>query len=414
MEEHDAWFREELVRRFVRYARIETTSDRNGGSTPSTRGQWDLIRLLEAELTELGVPSVSVDERGYVIARIPGTVAAGTDCPSIGLMAHVDTAADVSAKDVNPVVRDAYDGAPIALGEGLVLDPEEYPLLRRYRGETIITTDGRTLLGADDKAGVAEIMTAVAYLMRHPDHPHGPLEIIFTPDEETGHGMDHFPVDQLQSVACYTLDGGEEGVVEAECFTAYRVDVVLTGSVIHLGTARGKLRNAVTMAGRFIDLLPQNESPEATDEAYGYYCPVAVQGDLERASIEILLRDFERAEIDRRIGALESIGKAVEALFPGSSVSLSATKQYTNMRDAFSRHPEVVENLAKAVRAAGVEPEMRRIRGGTDGARLSETGVPTPNVFTGGQNYHSRLEWIAVPAMVRACHTILHLVRHWT
>jgi tripeptide aminopeptidase len=403
--------RGELLERFVRYVKIETTSDRHAETIPSTPCQWDLANLLVEELRALGIAEILFDEHGYIIARVPGSGA--PEAPSIGLIAHYDTASDEPGKDVNPVLIERYDGKPIRLGEGRVLDPERFPELLEYEGRAIITTDGHTLLGGDDKAGVAEIMTALSYLLAHPEIPRAPLEIVFTPDEETGHGMDRFPLEQLRSTFCYTFDGDGEGVIETECFYAHKAEVKIAGKVIHIGEARGKLANAVSMAGAFISMLPRSESPEATDGRYGYYCPIETKADLGNAWIEIYLRDFEADEIERRIETLRRIAKTVESMFPGGTVEVRTEKQYINMRDAYRDRPEGIEFLEEAIRRTGIEPIRKIIRGGTDGARLAEKGVPTPNVFNGTHNMHSRLEWVAVPAMERAVGVIVNLARLW-
>ncbi len=362
----------------------------------------------------MGVEDVTLNDECYVVARLPSNLKGGAAPPIFGFMAHVDTAPDLTGKDVHPQVVERYDGGPIRLNDQYTLDPARYPTLLQYRGETIVTTDGTTLLGADDKAGVAEIMTAVAFLQAHPEIPHGQIEIYFTPDEEIGRGMDRFPSDIARSEFCYTLDGDEEGSVEAECFTAYKVEVDFHGMVIHLGDARGKLANAVTMAANFISMLPRSESPEATDGRFGYYCPLEIRGELDHAWLEVYLRDFERTEIERRIAFLESLGKSIEGAFPGSRVEVRAEKQYLNMRDALQKRPEVIEYLLEAIRKTGVEPKMKAIRGGTDGARFTEMGIPTPNVFAGGHNFHSRFEWVPLPAMVRASETVINLAQLWT
>ena len=406
--------RKELLERFIRYAKIETTSDRHGTVIPSTPGQLDLAKILLDELGSFGIGDIHFDEHGYIIARFPGNVEPGEEPPILGFMAHMDTSSDESGKDVNPQLIVKYDGKPVRLGEGYVLDPEKYPDLKCYIGESIITTDGKTLLGGDDKAGLAEIMTAVSYLRAHPEIPRGTIELIFTPDEETGHGMDKFPIDAMEAGYCFTIDGDGEGIIETECFYGYKADIRITGQVIHLGAARGKLSNAVTMAANFISMLPRSESPEATDGRYGFYCPLEMKGDPAQAWIEVYLRDFEYEQIERRIRALEKIAAAVEAQFPGGKVTVNVEKQYINMRDAYKDSPEIIGILEDAIKETGIASEKRIIRGGTDGARLAEKGIPTPNVFNGTHNMHSRLEWLAVPAMERAVGTIVNLVRLWT
>ena len=404
--------KEEILKRFVRYAEITTTSDRSKEVIPSTECQWDLLKMLEAELRELGIKDIDLNENGYLIARL----GANTDreIPAIGFMAHVDTSSDVSGTDVKPRIHENYDGKPIALENGIVIDPAEDADLGRYKGDTIITSDGTTLLGADDKAGVAEIMEAVRYFIENPEIEHGPVEIIFTPDEETGKGMDLFPREKLKSTFCYTLDGGEEGEVDSECFNAYGVKVEFTGKVIHLGSARGELVNAVTMVSSFVSMLPQNESPEATDERYGYYCPLEMKAELGYGEVELFLRDFDLKEIERRIEAVKVIAAAVEARFPGGKVEVKPFKQYLNMKEHMDKVPEGMEYLLKAAKAAGVTTKLEIIRGGTDGARLCEMGIPTPNIYTGGHNFHSCREWAVLSTMEKSCLTVINLVKLWS
>jgi len=407
------WAEERLLKRFDRYVRVETTSNRNADKVPSTEAQWELLRLLEGELRELGVGDVELDENGYLIARLPANAGTFAATPAIGFMAHVDTAAEAPGSNVRPQIRENYDGSIIVLKDGITIDPAEFPELRDRIGDTIITSDGTTLLGADDKAGVAEIITAVEWLSQNPDTGRGEIEIIFTPDEETGKGMDCFPINKLHSKYCYTFDGDVEGAIEAECFHGYMAVVHIRGVSIHPGKGRGKLMNAVTMASAFVSMLPRNESPEATDGRYGFYCPLEINGSIGRAEIRLLLRDFEYPEIERRSVALRKIAAAVEADFPGSSVEVEIKKQYENMRDHLDREPRALEFLRGAVRLAGMDPVEKEIRGGTDGARLAEMGIPTPNVFTGGANYHSVREWASLQVMRKATETLLNIIRLW-
>jgi tripeptide aminopeptidase len=313
-----------------------------------------------------------------------------------------------------PQLHKKYDGKKIKLTDQLILDPEEDEDLLLYIGQTVITTDGSTLLGADDKAGVAEIMTAASLIMANDDIKHGEIELIFTPDEETGHGMDRFPKEKLHSKACYTMDGGREGELEDECYYAYGANITFDGIVIHPGSARGKLVNAVTMASAFVSMLPRNESPEATDEKYGNFWANNISGTLEHAEISVYVRSFDGNDIQRRIKALESFASAIEAGFPGGKVTVEVKKQYVNMNEKLDEFPKVMENVEKAFQLAEVEPYKVVIRGGTDGSRLTEMGIPTPNIFNGGHNFHSRKEWIGLPAMVKATSVILHLVQVWT
>jgi tripeptide aminopeptidase len=332
---------------------------------------------------------------------------------AVGFLAHLDTANDVSGKDVKPQLVESYDGGIIKLGEGLALDPAADAGLAAHKGKAIIHADGTTLLGADDKAGIAEIMGAVEYLVSHPEITHGPLEFIFTPDEETGKGLPEFPLELIQSKVCYTMDGGPIGGIEAECFNAWKAEIGFKGKVIHIGAARGVLANAVLMAASFACLLPRSESPEATDGYYGYYCPMEIKGDLENASLEVLLRDFESEGMERRLAALDAFAKTVEAQFPGGKVAVNTKEQYINMKKKIDENAESMQRLEAALGNLGIAYHLKPIRGGTDGSRLTELGIPTPNIFTGGRNYHSRLEWVSVPEMAAACMTLIELIRLW-
>jgi len=406
----DDVFRKLTVPRFMRYVRFWTTSDRSNEETPSTPGQWDLAKALAEEIRGMGIKDVTLTDHCYVIARLPASPGKEAALP-LGFLAHMDTSGEVSGKDVNPLLIENYDGKPIALSGGLSLDPAEDPGLAAQKGRALIHTDGSTLLGADDKAGIAIIMGAVEYLLAHTEIPHGPLEIIFTPDEETGKGLPEFPMKDIKAKACYTLDGGAIGELEWECFNAWAAEIHFTGVPRHLGAARGNLVNAVTMASVYAAMLPRNESPEATDGYYGYYCPLRILGDLENANLEVFIRDFDSAEGERKLAALETFAKATEAQFPGGKVQLSSKSQYRNMKEKISARPEVVEKLRQAFINAGVEIEEKPIRGGTDGSRLTEWGIPTPNIFTGGRNYHSRLEWLSVTEMISSCRLVTELIK---
>lgn len=405
-----AWFENDLVARFVRYARIYTTSDDNSPSKPSTARQWDLLNLLEAELKALGLET-AVDAKGYVIGKLPASP--GVKGPAVAYLAHVDTSPDSPGDGVKPLIHRNYNGQPLALPAGPVLDPAECPTLLRYRGQTIITSDGSTLLGADDKAGIAEIMTALAFLQAHPDWKHGPLEVVFTSDEEVGRGTEGFPFDKLSARYAYTLDGSEEGSLEAECYNAWKTVAEFTGRSIHPGSARGLLVNAASMAAAFINLIPRSESPEATDGRFGCLWVSDMKGAVETASVDIRIRDFDDAQVKRRLAMLDSFALAVEAAFPGGKVKLTHSLQYLNMKPKLDEHPRLITHLEEAIRRTGLTPWSNSIRGGTDGARLTELGLPTPNIFTGGMNYHSRTEWVAVPAMANASRVILHLSQLW-
>jgi tripeptide aminopeptidase len=413
-EKDKAWIERRVLERFLRYVCIDTTSDGHSKSSPTTPGQLELANVLVEELGQLSLPGVELDEAGFVFAHVESNLKdSAAQPPEIGFIAHLDTSDAAPGKNVDPRIHEKYHGKVIELEDGVVLDPEEYPDLSKYTGQTIITSDGTTLLGADDKAGLAEIMTAVEYLIEHPEVPHGRIGICFTPDEEQGLSMQRFPIEKISAKYCYTFDGGEEGTIEAECFEGYRADLRFHGRSIHTGVARGKLVNAIEMAASFLNLLPGAESPQATDGRYGFYFPLEISGGIEETTLEIYLRDFEETEVRRRAAALESMARAVEAAFPRGKVEIKVEKQYANLRPFLEGVPEVLIHLERAIRDTGIEPEYKIIRGGTDGARLSELGVPTPNVFTGGHNYHSRQEWAALPAMVRAVNTAVNLCRLW-
>ncbi|MDR2516838.1 MAG: peptidase T [Spirochaetaceae bacterium] len=401
-----------IVPRFLAYVRVCTTSDSRSETTPTSEGQWDLARMLEEELKRLGAAEVTLTGACYVIARIPASVGK-EGAPVIGFMAHLDTSPDAPGADVQPVLVRNYDGRRIALDAGIALDPALDADLAAQTGRDIIHTSGATLLGADDKAGIAEIMGAVEFLLLHPEISHGPLEIIFTPDEETGKGLPQFPVSRLRAETCYTLDGGPEGELEIECFNAYGVDVHFQGKVIHPGTARGIMLNAALMSSVYAAMLPRSESPEATDGYYGYYCLTRIQGNHEEALAEFILRDFSRDGIDRRLAAMDAFARAVEAQFPGGTVTVTAKPQYFNMREKIETRPAALEKLKTAAERVGINFLLKPIRGGTDGSRLTELGIPTPNIFTGGRNFHSRSEWISVPEMTAACRLIIELAREW-
>jgi tripeptide aminopeptidase len=414
MTSTDPWVEEHLLARFLRYVRIDTGSTRHATTSPSSPGQLELARLLVEELQDLGLKAIELNEQGFLVARLPSNLPTGApEPPEIGLMAHLDTSDAAPSSNVTPRLHAPYDGETIRLRDGVLLDPAEYPELARYRGRTIVTSDGTTLLGADDKAGLAEIMTALEVLVRHPEIRRGPLSVYFTPDEEQGGSMERFPIEKVTARYCYTFDGGEEGTIEAECFEGYKAEILFHGKSIHTGVARGKLANAIEIAAKFLCMLPGAESPQATDGRFGFYFPLEISGTIERAALEMYIRDFEEEEVLRRIDALKTIGTAVEAAFPRGRVEVKSRKQYANMRRFLQEAPEVVGYLEEAIRRTGLEPAHRIIRGGTDGARLSELGIPTPNVFTGGHNYHSRQEWAAVPAMVRAVQTAVNLCALW-
>ncbi len=404
-----------LLERFVSYAKTWTTSNlakADEGIMPSTDRQADFARILKKELISIGITDVTITEHAYVCARLPASKGC-EKAPVIGFLAHMDTAEEVSGENVNPNIIKNYDGSTLNIGNGIILDPEKDEALAQAKGETVITTDGRTLLGADDKAGIAEIMTAMEALITDTSAKHGTIEIIFSPDEETGHGMDYVPTDWLTAKQCYTLDGGHAGELETECFTAYKCDVNFTGVACHTGTARGVMANAITMASRFVSMLPQNESPEATDGYYGFYAPMDMTASIENAHVLLYLRDFTMEKMQRRLDTVDALAKAVEATFNGGKVEVIHTRQYLNMKEELDKLPAVVDKLVQAAKLAGTEPVFCPIRGGTDGSRLTEMGIPTPNIFTGGHNFHSRSEWVSLEQMTIATKLVIELAKLW-
>lgn len=405
-------FKEEVLERFLRYTVIDTMSDESVADKkhPSTEGQWDLLWLLEKELRGMGLTDVELDGHGYLLARVPATDK-GLD--AIAFSSHVDTADDVEGNHVHPVVND-YKGGDIVLKNGLVLEVSKNPDLEQYKGSKIITSEGDTLLGCDDKGGISEIMTAVSYLAKHPEIRHGEIEILFSPDEETGFGMDFFDAKRLHSKAFYTVDGGERYSVELECFNAATVKVHFSGVSFHLGAARGRMVNALTMAASFISALPQAESPEATDGRYGYYCAQQASGNATNMDVTLYLRDFDYDNLLRRIEVLKSLGSAIEALYIGGKVTVDAKISYLNMGEEAKKSPKAVDAIFAAGKALGQPLEKQIIRGGTDGSRIAQMAqIPCPNLYTGGYNYHSRYEWAALDAMNDSVALIIGIIRQW-
>ena len=403
-----------LKDRFLKYVQVWSESDSkmaDEGIMPSAERERDMAALLKAELEQLGLEAVQADENCYVYGRLPASPGCG-DVPAICLMAHIDTVDEVSGKDVKPLVHENYRGGPIVLPAGITLDPEVDAHLAQAgeQGDTIISSDGSTLLGADDKAGVAEIMTAVEFLLRNPTVKHGTIEVMFSPDEETGHGMDRVPKQLLQSRQCYTVDGGHEGELEIECFNAFKSDVRFTGKSKHTGDARPDMVNAVEMAASFVANLPHGELPETTDGHQGFFAPMEISGSIESAQVSLLLRDFRMDGMERRKKLVDTLAETTAMLF-GGQAEVVHTQQYLNMKDVLDRNPQVVEKLVQAYRAAGLEPEFKPIRGGTDGSRLTEMGIPTPNIFTGGHSYHSRSEWASLKQMAWATEVLIQLAK---
>lgn len=403
-----------LLDRLLTYVAVDTMSDPHiTDRRPTTPGQTELLQMLHQELISMGVADISFDPKGYLVARIPGNLPKGKQAPTIGFMAHVDVADDVMGNGVKPRVIDSYDGKDIRLNETYSILVEENKELLDYIGETLVVTDGNTLLGGDDKAGVAILMTLANRLVTSDSLLHGDVELVFTSDEETGGGMDAFDVGMLKSRCCYTVDGNRRGEIEAECFNAATVHVDFTGVPYHLGAARGRMVNSVSMAVSFIASLPRNESPEATDGRYGYYCADEIQGTSAHTHVTVYVRDFELDGLERRIETLKSLSGTTEKLFPGGKVEVSSKISYQNMYEAIKKDPLIMDAILQAGKKMGIDLEEKIIRGGTDGARLAQMGIPAPNLYTGSHNLHSRFEWVALPAMEEAQQLVEHIVAYW-
>lgn len=403
------------LERFLRYVRFDTRSDEHSSTFPSTAGQLVLLGQLVAELQSLGLEDAAMDEYGYVMATVPAT-AARADLPAIGFIAHVDTSPEMPGDGVRPIVHERYDGRDLVLPDdpALALRASDDPALRLQIGNDIVTASGRTLLGGDDKAGVAAIMAAVEYLMSHPEIEHGPVRIAFTPDEEIGRGAIHFDVRRFGAICAYTLDGGGLGELEFESFSADAITATFKGFNTHPGYAKGRMVNAIRVASDFIARLPRDKaSPETTDGYEGYLHPYQMQASVDRTSVKVLVRDFVTAALEEKEALVERLAREVAAAHPGASVEIAVEESYRNMREVLERHPQVVEYARVAIRRAGLEPIERPIRGGTDGSRLSFMGLPTPNLFAGEHNFHSRLEWVSAQDMDKAVEVIVRLCEVW-
>jgi len=402
-----------VLDRFLRYVVIDTQSDPASSTQPTTEKQKDLGRVLVAELLEIGLSDAHLDEHGYVYATIP----ANTDkkVPVICFCSHMDTAPDFTGKNVKPQMVKNYAGGDIQLpgDPSRVIRVSEHPQLKNQIGNDIITTDGTTLLGADDKAGLAEIMAAAKILVDDPEIKHGMIKILFTPDEEVGRGVNTVDLKKLGADYAYTMDGETAGHIEDETFSADSVDIVIAGVAIHPGFAKNRMENSIKIAGAIIDRLPKDIAPETTEGKQGFIHPTGVAGSMEKAAISLIIRDFTDEGLTEKETMLEAIVKDVMKSYPGSAYRFEVKEQYRNMKVVLDRHPEIVENAVEAVRRAGVTPVRGSIRGGTDGSRLSFMGLPCPNIFAGGHAFHSPLEWISRQDMEKAVGTIVELAKIW-
>ena len=398
---------EKILERFLRYVSVDTQSDEESESQPSASKELDLLSMLRDELLAMGVEA-TLDEYGYVMASIPGNVPG----PAIGFIAHVDTAPDASGKDVKPQIISNYDGGEIPLNgvPGLALKPSEFPEMLHYIGQTLITTDGTTLLGADDKAGVAEIMNAVQYIVEHPSFKHGPIKIGFTPDEEIGRGVVKFDVPSFGADYAYTMDGGEVGELEFENFNAASAKIHIQGRNVHPGYAKGKMLNAILIGQQLNDLLPEGERPECTEGYEGFFHLISFKGSVEEADFAYIIRDHSREKFEKRKAQMAAAADAINAKYGPGTATAVIKDQYYNMREQVEPHYHIIEKAIKAMEMAGVKPRIQPIRGGTDGANLSFKGLPCPNIFAGGLNFHGKMEFVPLESMEKASEVILNII----
>ena len=400
---------EKLQDKFLRYVAVDTQSDENSESQPSSSKQLDLLRMLRDELKAMGVEA-TLDEYGYVMGTLPSNL--GKEVPKLGFIAHVDTSPDASGANVKPQIILNYDGSDVPLRgvEGLYLKPDEFPELLDHKGETLITTDGTTLLGADDKAGVAEIMSAVEYLVEHPEIKHGDIKIGFTPDEEIGRGVAKFDVARFGADYAYTMDGGEAGELEFENFNAAAASVHIQGRNVHPGYAKGKMKNAIRIATEFDSLLPVEQKPEYTEGYDGFFHIISFNGTVEEADFSYIIRDHDMEKYEAKKKEIQRVADIINARYGEGTATVKVRHQYYNMRKQVEPHYHIVEKAVKAMEMAGVQPRIQPIRGGTDGANLSFMGLPCPNIFAGGLNFHGKMEWVTVENMEKACQVILNLI----
>lgn len=399
-----------LIDRFIRYVKIDTTSDENSSTFPSTKKQFDLANVLVKELEALGLKEISLDEYGYVMATLP----ANTDkkIPTIGFLSHMDTAPDMSGTNVSPRFVENYDGKDIILNKEnkVILGVKDFPELKDCVGQTLIVTDGTTLLGADDKAGIAEIMTALEYMVNHPEFKHGKIRISFTVDEEIGHGVDHFDVKKFDADFGYTIDGGVIGELEYENFNAAGAKVYIQGRNVHPGYAKNKMKNAMHIAMEFNSMLPVTERPEYTQDYEGFYHLVKMEGGVENAMLQYIIRDHSREKFENRKANARKVEAYLNTKYGEGTIKLDIIDQYFNMREMVEPVYHIVDTAIKAMEQVGVKPLVRPIRGGTDGSRLSYMGLPCPNIFTGGLNFHGKYEFIPIESMAKASEVILKII----
>lgn len=396
--------------RFLRYVQFDTQSDDETNMTPSTPGQMEFARYLKTELEAMGLSEITLDENGYLMATLEANTS--KELPTVGFIAHLDTAPDMSGKHVKPRIVEHYDGKDIILNQdkGIVLSPAEFPELLNYTGQDLIVTDGTTLLGADDKAGIAEIISAVAWLQAHPEIKHGKVRIAFNPDEEIGKGAHKFDVERFAADFAYTMDGGAVGELEYENFNAAGARITIKGRNVHPGTAKHKMINSIRVASQFIEMLPRWETPEHTEGYEGFYHLVGIQGSVEQTVLQYIIRDHDRSRFESRKKEIEHLVRKTNSEYPGCC-SAEISDQYYNMREKIEPVMHIITLAENAMREAGIEPKVQPIRGGTDGAQLSFKGLPCPNIFAGGENFHGRYEYVPIPSMEKARDVIVNIAR---
>ena len=403
--------KDDIIKRFTTYVKVDTQSNEANDNCPSTPGQLTLANMLVEELKTVGLQEVTMDENGYVMATLPSNTE--KDVPTIGFLAHVDTATDFTGKNVNPQIVENYDGQEILLNEALqvVLSPKQFPELANYKGHTLITTDGTTLLGADNKAGVAEIMTAMDYLVKHPELTHGKIRVAFTPDEEIGRGPHKFDVAAFNADYAYTIDGGPLGELEYESFNAAAAKITFKGTNVHPGTAKGKMVNSTKIAMEFNRKLPVEEAPEHTEGYEGFYHLLSFHGDVEETQLSYIIRDFDREQFETRKETVVQLVQDLRKEYGEDSILLDMKDQYYNMREKIEPVKQIVDIAYEAMKNLDIEPKISPIRGGTDGSQLSYMGLPTPNIFTGGENFHGRYEYVSVDNMIKATNVIIEIAQ---
>lgn len=401
----------DIVKRFLEYTQFDTQSAEDSQTTPSTEKQWKFARFLRDQLEDIGLKDVELDDCGYIYATLPANT--DKDAPTVGFISHYDTSPDCSGDDIKPRIVENYDGGDIVLDDeaGIVTSPQKFPELKAHVGEDIIVTDGHTLLGADDKAGIAEIVQAMVYLMEHPEIEHGKIRVAFNPDEEIGLGAHKFDVEKFGCEWAYTMDGGDVGELEFENFNAASGHIDITGISVHPGSAKGKMVNAIRVASEFIQALPQNEVPETTEGYEGFFHVVGIEGGVERASVSYIIRDHDRERFEQRKRLFRKTADALNEKYGNGTILATLKDQYYNMREQIEPVMHVIDIAIKAMADAGVSPRVQAIRGGTDGAQLSFKGLPCPNIFAGGLNFHGPHEFLPIPNMEKAMQVVVNICR---